>query len=129
MLLLRNISDIKLEKPIQKILKVCPAFNNTFVMITCQDMFDEEKLVHIDSRGKVLWEKPYKESVDTFGFFRENEVIVVNINKAQIEIIDLSSYETRTHPHYFSFGDTTGLEIQTFYDTRLLCIQESGLIG
>ena len=109
MLLLRNISDIKLEKPMQKILKVCPTFNDTFVMITCQDIFDEEKLVHIDSKGKILWERPYKESLDTFGFFRENEVIIVNLHKSQIEIIDLKNYETRTHPHYFSFVDTTSI--------------------
>ena len=55
MLLLRNTVDIKFEKPIQKILKICPTLNNTFLMITCQDVFDEEKLVHIDARGRVLW--------------------------------------------------------------------------
>ena len=41
MLLLRNTTDIKLEKPIQKILKICPTFKHTFLMITCQDIFDE----------------------------------------------------------------------------------------
>lgn len=85
--------------------------------------------MHIDSSGKVLWERTYKESLDTFGMFNEREVIVLNVAKGEIEIIDLANYETRTKKHSFTYPDTSYMQIHTFYDTRLLCVQESGLIG
>lgn len=84
MLLLRNNIDIKLARPMQKILRVCPAIDNTYLMVTCQDVFDEEKLVHIDSKGKILWEKGYKDSIDTFGFLKDSEVIIMNVSKSLI---------------------------------------------
>jgi hypothetical protein len=98
-------------------------------MIICSDLIEKEKLVHIDQKGKVLWESSYKEAVDTFAFFSEKEVIVPNVTKGQLEIIDLTNYQTRTHPHEFTFPDSASLELHAFYDTRYLCVQESGLIG
>ena len=85
--------------------------------------------MHIDAKGKVLWDKSYKDAIDTFGFFKDSEVIVMNTSKSQLDIIDLTNYNIRTHAHEFSFPDTSSNDILTFYDTRYLCIQESGLIG
>ena len=129
MLLLRDVAAVKLERPVHKILRICPAFRNTFIMVTCEENYDEEKLVHIDAKGKVLWDKSYKDAIDTFGFFKDSEVIVMNTSKSQLDIIDLTNYNIRTHAHDFSFPDTSSMDILTFYDTRYLCIQESGLIG
>jgi hypothetical protein len=51
-----------------------------------------EKLVHIDKNGKRLWEKHYTDSVDEFGMFHENQVIVNNPTTSNIEIINLEDH-------------------------------------
>ena len=83
----------------------------------------------MSGRGKSLWEKSYKDSIDTFGVFNDSEVVVLNTARGQIEIVNLLDHTIRDYSHHFSFTDTASMEIHTFYDTRYLCIQEAGLIG
>lgn len=54
LLRLQNYS-LKLEQPQVKVLKVCLAAKNTYIMVVCSDDTCDEKLVHVDSAGKCLW--------------------------------------------------------------------------
>lgn len=72
MLVNTTTTHLALGRNIPKILKLCSAAGNTYVMIVTTDLFDEEKLVHIDHRGKVLWERSYKEAVDTFALLSDS---------------------------------------------------------
>ena len=60
MLVNSTVTHLKLEKIVPKILKLCPTANHNFLMIVTTDQFDEEKLIHVDSRGRTLWERSYK---------------------------------------------------------------------
>ena len=55
--------------------------------------------------------------------FNEREVIVMNVSKNLIDIIDLSTYEIRSYPHEYSFPDTVYMEIHLFHNTKIFCIQ------
>jgi hypothetical protein len=60
MLVNSTTTHLKLDKTHPKILKLCPTAHGNYLMIVTTDLFDEEKLVHVDSQGKTLWERSYK---------------------------------------------------------------------
>ena len=69
MLLFKTEARIKLEHPQLKVLKVCPAVHDTFLLVVVPEgTYDQELLLHIDNKGKTLWQNAYQDSLDTFGF-------------------------------------------------------------
>ena len=124
MLLIKHTEKAQLERPAQKILKLSTAINGFLYITTIPGTY--EKLVHINKEGKVLWERDYVDSVDTFGMFNEREAIVMNVSESTIEIVDLLTHTFRSYPHNYAFEDTAPMDIFVFSDTKLFTIVEKG---
>lgn len=108
MLLIKSTTKVTLEKRAPKVIAFCPVLNGYLYTAT---VIGEpyEKLVHIDHSGKVLWEKSYPDSVDTFGMFSEREAIAMSVTAGQIDVIDLLEHTVRSYPHQYAFDDTSSM--------------------
>jgi hypothetical protein len=83
-------------------------------------------LVHCNKAGKILFEKPFEFNVDSFGMANDREVVVLETRKNQITVVNLETYEVAAHSHQFMFEESDQADIDTFTETRLLCVRESG---
>jgi hypothetical protein len=124
MLLIKSTETLKLERPALKVLKLSTALNGYVFITTSEDSF--ERLVHVDRQGKLLWEKAYADSIDTFGMFNEREVIVMNVRENLIEVVDLLTHSVRAYPHQYVFEDTSSMNLLVFNDSKLFCVVEKG---
>jgi hypothetical protein len=124
MLLIKSTEHVKLQRTAPKILKFCTAVEGYVYISTSEG--DVEKLIHIDKQGKILWEKDYQDSIDTFAMFNEREVIVLNVKESTIEIVDLVTHTIRSYPHQYNSDDTASMEIYDFNDSKLFCVVERG---
>jgi len=50
---------------------------------------EDESIVHIDAKGKVLWSHTYKDIINLFGMLNDKEVIVLDVPNSHIDIINL----------------------------------------
>lgn len=78
-----------MEQQVLKVLRLSTAFNNTFVMVRMDKPCQQESIVHFDAQGKILYEHTYDDVIDTFGQINYKEVIVLDIPKNKIDIINL----------------------------------------
>ena len=53
-------------------------------------------------------------------------VIVPETRQSRITILDLSTHEFSHVEHLFARDESDLIDLETFYDSRLLCVQESG---
>jgi len=56
----------------------------------------------------------------------EKEVILYEVANNQIAILDLTTHTFTRFPHQFTFNDSAQTEVETFYETKLLCVTEHG---
>jgi hypothetical protein len=70
-MLLKNTSDkIALPKTYRKILYLYPAFNNTYVFLGVAGL-RQDCVVHVDSKGKILFEHIFSVPMDTAGMISD----------------------------------------------------------
>lgn len=130
MLLAKSEHTLVPQQKVRNVLKAYPSSNNTWILIATSDDYpDKELLIHCDSTGQILWDRRYQDSIDTLALFDQSEIIVLNVTAGTIEIINLNNHEIVSHKHAYSFSNTSHMDLHTFYDSRLLCVQESGLIN
>jgi len=53
-------------------------------------------------------------------------VILFEVRAHQIVILNLETYAFTRFPHQFTVDDSALTEVETFYDTKLLCVREHG---
>ena len=88
-MLLKQTYNLKLQQEVKKILCFSVAHNNTYVFVRMDAPGERESIVHVDADGKVLFSHTYKDIINFFGQLNEKEVIVFNVPKSQIDIINL----------------------------------------
>jgi hypothetical protein len=124
--LLKDTVTVKLQEAPAKILEFSSCYGGYVYVTVWRGTEKGEKLVHIDHEGKKIWERHYTDSVDEFGMFRENEVVVNNPTTSNIEVINLVDHSIVEVPHQYSFPDTSTMHIYTFSETKYLAIIEQG---
>ena len=124
--LLKDTVIVKLQEPPAKILEFSSCYGGYIYVTVWRGIEKGEKLVHIDHKGRKIWERHYTDSVDEFGMFRNDEVIVNNPTTGNIEVINLIDHSITEVPHKYSFPDTSTMHIYTFSETKYLAIIEQG---
>jgi len=124
-MLLKSKSSVKLSKPYQKILFLSTACNNTFVFLAMPGI-GRESIVHCDQHGKILFEKPFDHNVDSFGMSSEKEVMILETRENRIAVLNLVNHQFTYVDHQFVREESDQADIETFYETRLVCVKESG---
>ena len=75
-MLLKSKSNVKLNKRYQKILYLSTALKDTFVFLGMPSL-GKDCMVHCNAEGKILFEKVFDYSVDSFGMYSQREVMVL----------------------------------------------------
>lgn len=96
-------------------------------------------VVHVDTTGKILFEHIFPVPMDTAGMINDREFIMVETRSkwnlgpegaeehpTGIVILDLETHKFRRTPFYFFNEETDQTYIETFADTKYLCIREIG---
>ena len=87
-MILCNTYEVKLKKIYNQILFLHAAYNNTFVFL---GMLTPRKdgVVHVDSKGNILFEKQFDDPMLTMAMMSDREAIFVNSRKNMILVLDL----------------------------------------
>jgi hypothetical protein len=109
--LLRDITKITLEKTAQKILCLSASYDHTFVFVRIDKPSEVETIVHMDSKGKILWEHSYNTFIDFFGQMNDYEVIVCNVPESKIDILNLKTQKVRQVNHQYTHEDCAQMGI------------------
>ena len=125
-MLLKQTHELKLKRQSQKILCFSSAFNGTYVFSQVIKPGETESIVHVNGEGEILFEHKYEDIINDFGMINEREVIVMDVPKSHIDIINLEDRKVRSIEHQYLFEDVAQMCIQTFYDTKMFCIVEKG---
>ena len=92
-MILNDVTNIVLDPPMLKILCLSCAYDKTFVCVRLDRPGYEESIVHFDSNGKILWQHQYPDCIDFFGMLNDREIIVLNVPKSKIDIINLQTHQ------------------------------------
>ena len=118
-------TSVKLAKKFQKMLFLSNALKNTFVFLAMPRL-GSESLVHCDSLGKILFEHTFANPVDSLALLSDREAMVLDTRNNCISALDLETHSFTHHPHQFAREESDLAEMETFYESRLLCVKESG---
>lgn len=124
-MLLKSKYCVRLPKTYHKILFLSTALKDTFVFLAMPGI-GRESIVHCDQQGKILFECPFKYSVDSFGMPSERTVLVLETRENRIAVLDLETHSFSYVGHQFAREESDLADIETFYDSRLVCVKESG---
>lgn len=116
---------VNMEKKYQKILYLYHAVNNTFVIMTMPGRATDN-IVHMDANGKILFEFTFPKYIDSFGMINDYEAIVCETRLNRVTILNLLTHQFRYITHYFKYEESDQVNIMTFADTKLYCVQENG---
>lgn len=125
-MILEEETKIELKPAMAKILCVSSAYHDTFVLVRVDKPCQQESIVHIDSKGNILWEQSYSDVIDFFAMPTEKEVIVLNVPNQTIDLLNLETHHITRVNHQYLFEDTTSMAIFTFPFTKYFCIVEKG---
>jgi hypothetical protein len=87
-MLLKSKTTVKLPKRYQKILFLSTALKETYVFLGMPGI-GRENIVHCDKHGKILYERSFEKSVDSFAMPSEREVAVLETRENRIALLDL----------------------------------------
>jgi hypothetical protein len=125
-MLLTKSYDVKLEKMYQRIETLCPAYNDTFVFVALVRP-GNDKIVHCDKNGKILFEYNVDDTLMGFNMFNDREIIIPVQIESVILVISLVDYSIIRVPHPYAFELSVQTDISTFFETKYICIYEHGL--
>lgn len=109
-----------------KIFCCSSTFNRGVVVTRIDKPGKEESIVHLDTNGKILFEKKYNDIINYFGMVNDREVIVLNVPESKIDIINLEKRSSFSLNHDYLFDDVAQMRIETFAETKLFCVRENG---
>jgi hypothetical protein len=124
-MLLKNHYSVKLKKKYLKILYLSIAHHDTFVFLGMSKP-GREVLVHCDLEGKILFENFFENPVDTLAMPSLKEAMVLDTRDNCISVFDLETYKLTNYPHKFIREESDLSDIETFPQTKLLCVKEIG---
>lgn len=88
-----------------------------------------DSLVHCNKAGKILFELPFDNNVDSFGMLNDREAMVLETRRNCVTVLNLETHEAKQYPHQFMFEEADQADIDTFPETRLVCVREVGRYG
>ena len=101
------------------------AYRDTIVFLGMPGI-GKDCLVHCDLNGKILYEHNFKQSVDSFGMLSDREVMVLETHCSKITTLSLENHAIHEYDHQFAFEESDQSDIETFPDTRYVCVREQG---
>ena len=125
-MLLKQEHELKLKKVVPKILCFSSAYDGTYVFSQVDKPGESESIIHVDGAGNILFEHHYDDIINYFGMINEREVIVMDVPRNHIDIINLEEKKVRSIDHQYLFEDVAQMVIETFYETKLFAIIERG---
>ena len=109
-MLLKSKATVKLQKRYQKILYLSTALKDTFVFLGMPSL-GKDSIVHCDANGKILFERVFEHSVDSFGMSSQREVMVLETRENRISVLDLENYTFTYVPHQFAREESDIVDI------------------
>lgn len=83
----------------------------------------KDVLVHCSKEGKILFELNFEHNVDSFGMLSDREAIVLETRKNRVTVLNLDDHTVSHYPHQFMFEESDQADIETFSESRLLCVR------
>lgn len=115
-------TTVKLNKRFQKMLYLSNALKDTFVFLA-MPRTGTESLVHCDSNGKILFEHSFTNPVDSLALLSDREAMVLDTRNNCISALDLETHNFTHHPHQFAREESDLADLETFYESRLVCVK------
>ena len=125
LMLLQDRTEVKLQKRYNKILYLSTAYKETFVFLGMPGV-GRDSLVHCDKSGKILYEHHFKHNVDSFGMLSDREAMVLETHDNKITTLNLENHTVSEYDHQFAFEESDQSDLDTFADTRIMCVREQG---
>lgn len=83
------------------------------------------KMLHIDSKGKILFEKTYKDlTVAHIKIISDTEIVLINKKDENLEIIDLETHKSILVPLHLTIGRTGIVGLLVFPETKYIAVIE-----